>query len=143
MRIVTALSAGGLAVGLALTPMAAGAAPADVTLPSGGVLEKRVDRFCDRVPQLIVRADKAQARISGDADTKGSLAWLKARRAKAEAKKGKHHERVVKRLDRRIERRTDRLAKLPQVRKNLQQAKTECAEIDRSAPTPAPSASGS
>ncbi len=155
MRVITSVSAVGLAAGLALTgahvasastqaapvvaaaPQAA-AQQADITLPSGGVLEKRVITFCARVPKLIERAGKAETRLNADADTKGSLAWLKAREAKAEAN---HHRRVAKRIERRIERRTDRLKKLPQVKTRLATADKECATLDLPTATPSSTAS--
>jgi hypothetical protein len=155
MGVITVVSAVGLAAGLALTgahvanadagssPAAAGApaaaaAPADVTLPSGGVLEKRVTGFCGRVPKLIDRAGKAQTRITGDASTKGSLAWLKARKAKATAN---GHQRVADRIDRRAERRADRLKKLPEIKQKLAAASNECATLDLPTSTPTPSTS--
>jgi hypothetical protein len=150
MGIVTAVSAAGLAAGLALTgahvasasagsadsSATSSASTAGITLPSGGVLEQRVTRFCGRVPNLIKRADKAQTRIGGDTDTKGSLAWLKARQAKAKAN---GHPRVVNRLDRVIDRRTKRLAKLPELKTKLSAANDECATLDLPVPTPTPS----
>jgi len=112
--------------------MSAGnAATASITLPDGGVLEQRVTKFCGNVPDLLERLDKASARISGDADTKGSLAWLKVKQAKAEST---DHPRVAKRIERRIERRTERLAKLPELKKKLTAAQGECATLDL--PTP-------
>jgi hypothetical protein len=142
MGLITALSAAGLAAGLALTgahvasASTAASTAASITLPSGGVLEQRVTKFCDRVPALIQRADKAQTRIGGDADTKGSLAWLKAREAKAKAN---GHPRVVKRLERVIDRRTERLAKLPELKTKLSQAKDECGSLDLPTPSASPS----
>jgi hypothetical protein len=148
MGIITAVSATGLAAGLALTgahmasastsPAPSSSASSSITLPSGGVLEQRVTSFCNRVPKLIQRADKAQTRLSGDADTKGSLAWLKAREAKA---KSNGNARVVTRLDRRITRRTARLAKLPEVKTQLSKANDECATLDLPTPSVSPSAS--
>jgi hypothetical protein len=131
--LAAGLAVGGVHVASAATPAAA---PADITLPSGGVLEHRVTGFCNRVPNLIKRVDQAQTRLSGDADTKGSLAWLKARQAKAE-KNGRAQ--VVNRLDRRIERRTERLAKLPGWKKKLTAAQSECATLDLPAPSASPS----
>ena len=148
MRVITTVSAVGLAAGLALTgahvanastqaaPVVASAPRADITLPSGGVLEHRVIRFCGRVPKLIERAGQAETRLNGDADTKGSLAWLQAREAKATAN---HHPRVAKRIERRIERRTARLKKLPEIKTRLATADKECATLDL--PTPTPSSS--
>jgi hypothetical protein len=144
MGIITALSATGLAAGLALTgahmagASTAASTSASITLPSGGVLEQRVTTFCNRVPTLIQRVDKARTRISGDADTKGSLAWLKARQAKAEANGNK---RVVNRLDRVIERRTERLAKLPELKTKLSKADDECATLDLPTPSASPTSS--
>jgi len=132
MSLTHVLTATGLSAGLALTGVAgAQAASADVTLPPGGVLEKKITAYCGRVPDLLERIDKAQTRINGDADTKGSLAWLKAKQAKAEA----DHPRVAKRLERRIDRRTERLAKLPQLKVKLTAAKGECADLDLPAPS--------
>ena len=127
MGIITALSATVLSAGLMVTGVHAASATSSITLPPGGVLEQRVTHFCARVPDLLTRADKAQARLTGDASTKGSLAWLKAREAQATAKK---HPRVARRLDQRIERRTQRLAKLPQLKQKLAAATTECAALD-------------
>jgi hypothetical protein len=133
MGIITALSATGLAAGLAFTGVSAGnAASTGVTLPEGGVLEQRVTKFCNRVPDLLERVDRAGTRISGDADTPGSLEWLKARKAKAEEN---NRERVVNRIERRIERRTERLAKLPELKEKLTKARSECATLDLPAPS--------
>ena len=133
MGFITALSATGLAAGLAFTGVSAGnAATSSITLPDGGVLEHRVTTFCNRVPDLLKRVDKASERISGDADTKGSLEWLKARQARAESN---DHDRVAARIERRIERRTKRLAALPDRKQNLADAQDECATLDLPAPT--------
>jgi hypothetical protein len=150
MRIATAVCAAGLATGLALTgahvatasparstvaassPAAASSTPAPITLPGGTLLANRVTTFCTRVPKLIERADKAQTRISADAGTKGSLAWLKARKAKATAN---HHPRVANRIEKRLQRRTARLAKLPTVKTRLATASSECATLDLPVPT--------
>jgi hypothetical protein len=127
MSIITAVSAAGLAAGLALTGASAvNAAPADLTLPSGGILEQRVTKFCGQVPDLLSKVDKAQTRINGDADTKGSLAWLKAKQDQAAAN---HHPRVADRLGLRLKWRTERLARLPKVKSNLTKAKSECATL--------------
>jgi hypothetical protein len=139
MSIITAVSATGLAAGLVFSGVTgASASNADITLPSGGVLAQRVTTYCNRVPDLIERADKAQTRISAGAETKGSLAWLKDKRNTAVSKK---HPRVVHRLDKVIARRTARLQKLPTVEANLATAKTECAALDLPAPSTSPSTS--
>jgi len=133
MNLITMLTATGLAAGLAFTgAVSSQAAGPGVTLPPGGELEHRVTRFCARVPDLLKRADQAQTRISGDATTKGSLEWLKARQADAESH---DRDRMAARIERRIERRTDRLAALPERTKNLTAAQDECATLDLPAPS--------
>ncbi len=128
----TALSAGLVAGGVTV----ASASDSSITLPPGGVLEQRVTSFCHRVPQLTVRVGKAQARLSGDASTKGSIKWLQAKQEQADKS---NHDRVARKLDRVIDRRQKRLARLPQVTTKLAQAKSECATLD----LPQPSSSSS
>ena len=118
MGTIAALSAAGLAVGLALT----GAPDASATtLPEGGVLQQRLEAFCTRVPHLIERGEKVQPRLAGDADTKGSLAWLRARVDKAEEQ---GRDRAVRRLERRLERRTELAERLPERLERLRTART-------------------
>ena len=149
MGAITAVSALGLAAGLALTGAnLASAAPtsatpttpttssSSITLPGGSVLANKITNYCGRVPKLIERADTAQTRIDGSATTKGSLLWLKAREAKAT---GNKHPRVAKRIDKVIARRTKRLSRLPEIKTRLTAANTECATLN----LPAPSASDS
>ena len=148
MNLITALTATGLTAGLAFTGAVASqaastsaenisaastsAASTGLTLPPGGVLEQRVTTFCARVPDLRKRADQAQTRISGDATTKGSLEWLKAKQAAAESN---DHDRVAARIERRIERRTKRLAALPDRKQKLADAQDECATLELPAPS--------
>jgi len=121
MGMIAALSAAGLTAGLVLTgaPTASAA-----TIPDGGVLHQRLERFCSRVPALVERGEKVQPRLAGDAETRGSLAWLKARIDKAE---GEGRQRAVQRLERRLERRTELAGRLPERLETLRKAQTECA----------------
>ena len=48
-------------------------------------LGPRVERACARIPNLQVRTDNLLTRLQGDASTVGSLAWLDAEIAKAQA----------------------------------------------------------
>ena len=121
MGMIAALSAAGLAAGLALTGAPAASA---ATIPDDGVLHQRLERFCTRVPHLVERGEKVQPRLAGDADTKGSLAWLQARVDRAE-EEGRR--RAVQRHERRLERRTELSKKLPQRLETLRKAQTECA----------------
>jgi len=121
MGMIAALSAAGLAAGLALTGAPAATA---ATIRDDGVLHQRLERFCTRVPHLIERGEKVQPRLAGDAETRGSLAWLQARIDKAESES---RDRAVKRLERRLERRTELAARLPERLETLRKAQTECA----------------
>jgi hypothetical protein len=116
-----ALSAAGIAAGVALTGVPGAAA---TTIPDDGVLHQRLERFCTRVPHLIERGEKVQPRLAGDADTRGSLAWLRARVDKAE---DEGRQRAVRRLERRLERRTELAERLPERLENLRKAQAECA----------------
>lgn len=57
----------------------------------------------DLLPKLKKRAEKAQHRINGGADVKGSPAWLRDR---AQKQRAKGHEKIAEKL----EKRADRLA---------------------------------
>ena len=120
MGMIAALSAAGLAAGLALTGTPAASA---TTIPDDGVLHQRLERFCTRVPHLIERGGKLQPRLAGDADTKGSLKWLQGRIDQANEKDLPF---VAKRLERRLERRTELSQKLPARLDSLRKAQTEC-----------------
>jgi hypothetical protein len=128
MGMIAALSATGLAAGLALTGTPAASA---TTIPDDGVLHQRLERFCTRVPHLIERGEKVQPRLAGNAETRGSLAWLQARIDKAESES---RDRAVKRLERRLERRTELAARLPERLETLRKAQTECAAAGLGAP---------
>jgi hypothetical protein len=62
-----------------------------------------------KLPKLIERKDKVAKRINGGADVKGSAAWLKARSAE---QKAKGHDKAAATLEKRAERRTERLKQL-------------------------------
>lgn len=47
--------------------------------PLGARLERRADRLCERAAKAGPRIDRAVARISGDATTRGSVLWLRAK----------------------------------------------------------------
>jgi hypothetical protein len=121
--MIAALSAAGLAVGVALTG-APTATASTSAIPDDGVLHQRLEKFCTRVPHLIERGEKLQPRLAGDADTKGSLKWLQARIDKAESEK---RDAAVRRLERRLDRRTTLSEKLPERLANLRKAQGECS----------------
>jgi regulator of protease activity HflC (stomatin/prohibitin superfamily) len=80
-------------------------------------------RLCaTKLPNMIERRDKLAKRISGSADVKGSVAWLKARSAK---QKAKGHDKAAAQLEKRAERRAERLKQLATMKTKLETFKTE------------------
>lgn len=77
-----AAAAVALCVGLSV---GAGTSAVHADEPAPGELRARLERACARVEQLETRIETALARINGDATTPGSIAWLEAKIAEAEA----------------------------------------------------------
>jgi hypothetical protein len=71
-----------IAVGVGGVASAAPAAASPTTVDAPG---PRLERACRRIPDLQERVGRALERIDGSAETRGSLAWLEGRIAKAEA----------------------------------------------------------
>jgi hypothetical protein len=123
--------AAGLAAALALVPMAApGASAAD-----GTRLEARMTKACQRVPPAIERTRKLQQRLGAEAGTRGSLAWLAARQARAAANDKDDRAQL---LASRLEFRRELAGILPDRLTWLQQAQARC---DRKAANPSGGAS--
>ena len=80
----------------------------------------------ERLPKLIERRDKLAKRISGGADVKGSVAWLKAR---AEKQKAKGHEKAAAQLQKRADRRSERLTQLATMKTKLETFKTQHCQV--------------
>jgi hypothetical protein len=76
----------------------------------------------EKLPKMIERRDKLAKRISGGADVKGSVAWLKARAAK---QKAKGHDKVAAALEKRATRRSERLTQLGTAKTKLETFKTQ------------------
>jgi hypothetical protein len=74
----TRLLAASVVAGMAALTLGAGSAHAQESTPADDA-RPRVERACARIPNLQTRVDNAIARINGDADTRGSLAWLDGR----------------------------------------------------------------
>jgi hypothetical protein len=77
---IATLAIGTVGVGEVGVGVAAAQSPPDDT-----ELSARFERACLRIPNLQLRTDALLAKIGGDADTRGSLLWLDARIADAEA----------------------------------------------------------
>jgi len=75
-----------------------------------------------KLPKMIERRDKLAKRISGGADVKSSVAWLKAR---AEKQKAKGHTKAAAQLQKRADRRSERLTQLGTMKTKLESFKTQ------------------
>ncbi|HET6988170.1 MAG TPA: hypothetical protein VFI00_16215 [Kribbella sp.] len=84
-------------------------------------------RLCaEKLPKLIERRDKLAKRISGDADVRGSVAWLKAR---AEKQKAKGHDKAAAQLQKRADRRSERLTQLGTMKTKLETFKAQHCQV--------------
>lgn len=117
---------GGLVAGTTV----AGADPSPTPTPSYKQVTlspEESQRLCaEKLPKLIARRDKLAKRISGGADVKGSVAWLKAR---AEKQKAKGHDKIAAQLEKRAERRSGRLEQLATMKTKLETFKTEHCQV--------------
>jgi hypothetical protein len=82
-RFAKTIAAVAVAAGTLLaTPALAGAT---TTSTPANEVSDRAERACLRIPNLQTRTENLITRLNGGADVKGSLAWLEAQIAKAEA----------------------------------------------------------
>lgn len=88
-------------------------------------LGPRIERLCDRVPNLQLRTANVIERLQGDADTLGSLAWLQGKITEAEAR---GRTELVTVLTNRLAVRTDTLAVLQQRTQGLIELDAWCTE---------------
>ncbi len=84
------LAAVACAAGLGLVAFAAPVGAQEISAApqerAAAEIPPRLERACLRIPNLTIRTGNMIERISGDADTIGSLAWLDAKIAQAEEK---------------------------------------------------------
>ncbi len=106
-----------------------GATPAMATTPASPNTsgpeqrQERLDRACARVPGLATRVEGALARIQGDADTVGSIAWLENRASEARAN---GRDGLAGLIENRISVRTERIDVLVIRLDNLAEAAAAC-----------------
>ncbi|WP_236789031.1 hypothetical protein [Amycolatopsis sp. GM8] len=126
---VRAAIIGGSAVAaLAIGVPAASAQTTTPPPPSYGQVtlspEESQQLCADRLPKMIDRRDKLAARINGDANTKGSVAWLRAR---ADKQRADGHTKIADQLVARADRRAKRADDLKAVQERLTNFKnTHC-----------------
>jgi hypothetical protein len=123
MRIRTLAALGSTAV--ALTIALAAPAIADPTADPGTDTTERGEKVCKRLPQIEARADKVLARLQGDENTKGSVAYTKKR---AERARAAGNTDVATALDSRAKARQDLITVLLKKQEGLPKAKQWCAE---------------
>lgn len=119
MRIRTLAALGTTAA--ALTIALAAPAMAD----PGTDTTERGAKVCGRLPQIEARADKVLARLQGDENTKGSVAYARKR---AERARANGNTDLATALDSRAKARQDLITVLQKKREGLPKAKQWCAE---------------
>jgi hypothetical protein len=110
-------------IGLAAL-MVVSVTPAFAATVEPGQTPERLEQFCDRVPGLTARLEGVLARIRGDADTVGSIAWLEAKAAEA---RRNGREQVAEFIENRIAVKTERIDVLVVRLDNLAEAAAACA----------------
>ncbi len=128
-RIRTALAATILAAGALVAPTAVDAAATEPAAedPAGADAEirPRLERACLRIPNLQTRTANLLERLQGDAETRGSLAWLAVQIDRAEEAE---REQLVIVLENRLEVRTAFVPVLELRRDSLVELAALCAE---------------
>jgi hypothetical protein len=109
--VLSGVLAVGLMVGGAATATAAAVdEPVTITLSP-----EQVTNLCEkRLPKMEKRATKLLDRINGDASTRGSVEWLRAR---ATSERDAGRETTAQTLDERADRRAGHVDKINQVKK--------------------------
>ena len=121
-RIVISTGLAALMVLSAAPAMATTAASPSTSGPEQR--QERLDRACARVPDLTARVESVLARIQGDADTVGSIAWLESRAAEA---RENGREQLAGLIENRIAVRTEQIDVLEVRLDNLAEAAAACA----------------
>jgi hypothetical protein len=120
---------------LAVPGVVSAAAPSSVTsttavqaapATAGDDLRPRLELACLRIPNLTIRTEHLLERLQADADTFGSLAWLEAQIARAEAS---GREQLVTVLQNRLAVRQAYVPVLEQRLERLPQLAERCREL--------------
>lgn len=117
---LAALTGGALLTGALAT---AASAQEPTTEPAGE--HQVVEALCRRIPVVQGRLDDHLARITGDADTAGSVLWLEARADQAD---GAGRTRLATQLRERADRRAARVEVIQVRLEELDEAAARCAE---------------
>ncbi|MBL8930230.1 MAG: hypothetical protein JNL54_08935 [Kineosporiaceae bacterium] len=129
MPTLITLAAPAVAAALALSPLAGltsgdGDASPVASGDTGQWTQDRREQLCGRIGTRIERVQRAQARLSGDATTAGSIARAEARAAEARTA---GHEDLARVMDNRAAIRRDLAAALPDILLRLQDSQQVCA----------------
>lgn len=115
---------------LLLLPAGAAAASAPLPEPSPPLespAEQRIDVLCARVPNLVTRTQNLLDRLPGDADERGSIAWVRQR---ADRARDEGFADLATALDNRADLLAEKLDILPQRQELLTRATEWCADRD-------------
>lgn len=129
------LIAPSLAVGIALGADPSGSAAAGQKHADQQV-DLRIDEACRRIPVRLARVKSAQDRLAAGATTRGSIAFLEARIARAEAA---GEDDAARLLGNRLAIRRDLAAALPDVQLRLEDSQQVCTERAATSSTSSPS----
>ncbi|MEX1124590.1 MAG: hypothetical protein WD895_02235 [Acidimicrobiia bacterium] len=111
-----------MAVGL-ITILLLSATPAMAASTESDHRRQRLELACARVPNITIRVEKVLARINGDADTIGSIAWLET---KADDARENGRDKLAEFIENRIAVRTERIDVLKNRLDNLAEAAAAC-----------------
>lgn len=118
--------ASALLVAVGLSIAAAGTASAGNGGGDDGPLRDRLHLACQRIPIVQARVDAAITHLTAGADIKGSIAWVEAKIATAQAN---NHPRIVADLQARLAIMQDRLAIVQDRQTRLATLAERCAEL--------------
>lgn len=107
----------------ALLLLPAGSAAAQEPSPR----EERIDVLCARVPNLTTRTQNLLDRLPGDADQRGSIAWVRAR---ADRAREAGADELAAVLDNRANLLAEKLDIMPEQQELLDRAAEWCADRD-------------
>ncbi|GAB2975645.1 hypothetical protein LWP59_31925 [Amycolatopsis acidiphila] len=119
LRRVAVVGCGTAAVLAVSVPVASAQTPEPTTPGYGQVTlspEESQYLCADLLPRLADRTAKLTTRINGDANTTGSVAWLRAR---ADGQRAKGHPQLADQLARRADRRAGRVDDLESIQDRL------------------------
>jgi hypothetical protein len=125
LALAAALAAGGVAAPALAATQETPAPTATQDQARAELLKQRLSLACARIPNLVTRTENLQTRLAADASTPGSIAWLEAKAAKAQAA---GRDELAAALTARVAVRTELADLLPLRLEALDQAEQACTK---------------